>query len=181
MKLLQQVLLASVLWLGLGVAHAADISVELGPDPTNPVTPTMGNWMRFRSVIHNSGNAAVPGLVAWISLVDVTPGSEQPMDLEDWSAHKAVTGATLASGATLATEWPMRLIQSGDYRVVISATARNEQSVYTSPTLQFHVARKPVVESARILPVALGLPLFIGGVMAYRGWRRRRRDTRREP
>ena len=98
------------------------------------------------------------------------------MDLEDWSAHKAVAGATLAPGAALTTDWPMRLIQSGDYRVVISATDRNEQTVYTSPTLQFHVARKPVVESSRILPVAFGLPLLIGGIMTYRGWRQRRRN-----
>jgi len=97
------------------------------------------------------------------------------MDLEDWSAHKAVAGASLAPGAALSTDWPMHLIQSGDYRVMISAIDCNEHRVYTSPTLQFHVARKPVVESGRILPKAFGLPLLIGGVMAYRGWRQRRR------
>lgn len=161
------------LLLGVGTSQAADLSVELAPDQSNPVTPTMGDAMHFHSRIRNASGHPIAGLVAWISLVDVTPGREQPMDLEDWSAHKAVAGATLTPGAVLNTDWPMRLIQSGDYRVVISATDRNEHSVYTSPTLQFHVARKPVVESSRILPVAFGLPLLIGGVMTYRGWRRR--------
>jgi len=163
------------LLLAAGAAHADNLGIELEPDQTNPASPTMGDAMRFHSRIRNESGHPIEGLVAWISLVEVTPGREQPMDLEDWSAHKAVAGASLAPGAALTTDWPMRLIQSGDYRVVISATDRNEHSVYTSPTLQFHVARKPVVESSRILPVALGLPLLIGGVMTYRGWRQRRR------
>jgi len=79
----------------------------------------------------------------------------------------------LQSGAALQTQWPMRLIQSGDYRVVISATDRNNKTVFTSPTLQFHVAQKPVVESARILPVALGAPLLIGGLLGVQKFRRR--------
>ncbi len=176
MKPLRRYLLAALLplLLGLGTAQAADVSIDLEPDKTNPVTPTMGDSMHFHSRIRNTADRTIEGLVAWISLVEVTPGHEQPMDLEDWNAHKAVTGTTLAPSMPLTTDWPMRLIQSGDYRVVISATDRNEQAVYTSPTLQFHVARKPVVESSRILPVALGLPLLIGGAMVYRGWRQRR-------
>lgn len=92
------------------------------------------------------------------------------MDLEDWSAHKAITGAALAPGAKLKTVWPMRLIQHGDYRVVISVTDRNQNRVFTSPTVQFHVTRKPVVESSRILPVAFGLPFLITGLIGYRVW-----------
>jgi hypothetical protein len=173
MKPLQPLLLATLLLFGLGGAQAADIAIELNPDQANPAAPTMGDWMHFHSQIHNAGAQPIEGLVAWISLVEVTPGREQPMDLEDWSAHKAVSGATLAPGASLSTQWPLRLIQSGDYRVVISATDRNARTVYTSPMLEFHVAPKPVVESSRILPVALGLPLVIAGLMGYRGWRGR--------
>jgi len=64
----------------------------------------------------------------------------------------------------------MRLIQHGDYRVVISVTDRNQNRVFTSPTVQFHVTRKPVVESSRILPVAFGLPFLITGLIGYRVW-----------
>jgi hypothetical protein len=174
MKSLHQVLLATVLLVGLRAVQAANINVDLQPDKANPSNPTMGNWMHFHSEIHNSGAKPVEGLVAWISLVEVTSGHEQPMDLEDWSAYKAVPGTTLAPGASLTTDWPMRLIQSGDYRVVICVTDRNEQKVYTSPTLQFHIELRPVVEASRILPVALGVPLGMGVVMGYLGWHRRR-------
>ena len=166
-------LFAAMLLALSGHAPAANIDLQLQPDTSNPAHPTMGDWMHFNSVINNAGKQPIDGLVAWISLVEVTPGKEQPMDLEDWSAHKAVTGATLAPGKSLQTQWPMRLIQSGDYRVVISATDRNNKTVFTSPTIQFHVAQKPVVESARILPVALGIPLAIGGLLGFTRFRGR--------
>lgn len=56
---------------------------------------------------------------------------------------------------------------------MISVTDRNEDKVYTSPTVQFHVSRKPVVDSARILPVAIGMPLLLSGLTGYRIWRTR--------
>jgi hypothetical protein len=166
-------LFAAALMALNGLASAAGIDLQIQPDAANPSQPTMGDWMHFNSIVTNAGNQPIEGLVAWVSLVEVTPGKEQPMDLEDWSAHKAVTGTTLAPGAKLQTQWPMRLIQSGDYRVVISATDRDHKTVFTSPTIQFHVAQKPVVESRRILPVALGTPLFIGGLLGLQKFRGR--------
>jgi hypothetical protein len=170
-------LLAGFLLLSSSLVSAANLQLQLQPDPTNPGQPTMGDWMHFNSVIKNSGQQSIEGMVAWISLVEITPGKEQPMDLEDWSAHKAVTGTTLKSGETLQTQWPVRLIQNGDYRVVISATDRNNQTVFTSPTLQFHVAQKPVVESTHILPVALGIPLLIGGLLGTQKYRHRHKSN----
>lgn len=163
----------------IGCALAADslsgapLGITLQADPSNPSRPVMGDKMRFHSTITNTGTIPIEGLVGWISLVEVDPGHEQPMDLEDWSAHKAITGTTLKPGAELKTVWPMRLIQHGDYRVVISATDRNQHRVYTSSMLQFHVTRKPVVESSRILPVALGVPFLIGGLIGLRIWRQK--------
>ncbi len=170
-------LLAGALLLSGSLASAASLQLQLQADTANPAQPTMGDWMHFNSVISNTGQQPIEGLVAWISLVEVTPGKEQPMDLEDWSAHKAVTGTTLQPGATLNTQWPIRLIQSGDYRVVISTTDRNNKTVFTSPTLQFHVTQKPVVESTRILPVALGIPLLIGGLLGVQRYRRRHKAS----
>ena len=63
----------------------------------------------------------------------------------------------------------MGLIEIGAYPVTTSATDHNEHSAYTSSTSQIHLASKPAVEPSRILPLALGLPLLIGGSMAYRG------------
>ncbi|NOY82122.1 MAG: hypothetical protein GXP31_14085 [Kiritimatiellaeota bacterium] len=156
-------------WTPVGSASGtASFDIRLSPAPTNPEQPMMGDRLRFHSVIRNTGPKPVEGLTTWINLLEVDPGNEQPMDLEDWSAHKAVTRAELPPGKTLESEWLMRLIKRGVYRVVICVASRNRRRVFTSPTVEFRVTQKPVVQSRRILPVAFGVPLMIGLIMLLR-------------
>ncbi|ODU50520.1 MAG: hypothetical protein ABS92_02820 [Thiobacillus sp. SCN 63-374] len=167
-------LLLSLSLLGVGNAWAADsLNISLVPDQANSPSPQMGDWLKFHSVVSNPGTQSAHGIVAWISLVQVDPGQEQPVDLEDWSAHKAVTQAVLQPGQQVKVEWPMRLIQAGTYRVVISAVDRETGHVMTSPFVDFQVRRKPVVESLRILPVAFGIPTLLLGVVGWRRYRSR--------
>jgi hypothetical protein len=166
-------LLASV-----SAATQAPLALDLRPDDKNPSIPVMGDHLRFWSTITNTGTTHVEGLVAWISLVEIDPDNEQPVDLEDWSAQKAITGATLGPGQALRTEWPMRLIKGGDYRVVVSVTDRGSNTVFTSPTLQFHVRQKTVLQAGRVLPVAAGVPLLIIGVLVFHQTSQRLRKER---
>jgi hypothetical protein len=158
--------------LGLLVVCAAvqagSLRVELTPADSNPARPRMGDRMMFRTVIRNAGVSAVHGVLAWISLVRVDRGHEQPMDLEDWSARKAVTAARLEPGWSLVNEWPMRLIQAGTYRVVVSVVSRDSPRLAASRFAQFAVHAKPVVESRRILPVAGGIPLLLAALLVMR-------------
>ena len=162
------VMVALVLIAAASSAAEAPLILDLRPDDNNPSAPVMGDHLRFWSTIINTGADPIEGLVAWISLVEIDPGNEQPVDLEDWSAHKAVTGAALEPGQSLRTDWPMRLIKGGDYRVVVSVTDRGGRQVYTSPTSQFHVRQKPVIQGGRVLPVAASVPLLIIGMMIFR-------------
>lgn len=169
---------SSLLFLGLALwmpGRAAEpLAITLTPGQSHPVSPQMGDQLTFDTVITNPGGHPIHGLVAWISLVRVDPGHEQPMDLEDWSAHKAVARALLGPGERVDVTWPMRLIQAGAYRVVVSAMDQETGRVMTSPVLDFLVRPKPVVESRRILPVALGVPLILLGMLVSVGLRRRR-------
>jgi hypothetical protein len=153
-------------------AHATPLAIELSPSVTNPASPQMGEHLSFQSVIRNDGATPVEGVIAWLSLVQTDKGKEQPVDLEDWSAHKAVTVPTLAPGQTVQTDWPMRLIQAGNYRVVISAVSRTSAGLAASPFADFVVREKPVVESTRVLPVAFGLPGLLTLLLLLR-WRSR--------
>ncbi len=170
MKLLAFVV-ATGLALVVPAAFASPLTISLQPATTNPASPQMGDNLSFHSIIRNDGTAPVDGVIAWISLVQVDKGKEQPVDLEDWSAHKAVTAVDLEPNAIVETDWPMRLIQAGQYRVVISAASRSGSELTTSPFANFTVRQKPVVESLRILPIALGIPLVLAGAIV---WRRRR-------
>lgn len=144
------------------------LQVGLAPDPGNAASPRMGDRLRYLSTIRNAGPAPIRGLVAWLGLVQVDPGLEQPVDLEDWSAHKAITVPLLAPGQSVSTEWPMRLIAAGHYRVVVSVAAGGG-ALTPSPFVELAVRQKPVVESTRVLPVALGIPaLLVGGLLLRR-------------
>jgi hypothetical protein len=138
----------------------------------------MGDQLKFSSIIRNIGTVPAQGVVAWISLVEADLG--QPVDLEDWSAQKAVAQATLAPGGQIRVEWPMRPIQSAEHRVVISAAERNLSGIMTSPFLDLPVRRKPVVGSDRILPIAFVVPLAIGILMAWRIRRRYQASVRHD-
>lgn len=168
---LSALILAAGLALNASAAFASPLSVTVQSASTNLASPQMGDTLQFHSVIRNDGGAPIDGVIAWISLVQVDKGKEQPVDLEDWSAHKAVTAADLQPGGMIETDWPMRLIQAGHYRVVISAASRSGSQLTTSPFADFAVRQKAVVESERILPVALGIPLLLAGAMAWR-WKR---------
>jgi hypothetical protein len=170
MKIWKSLLIAifsTFLFVAVSGAAPSPVSLDLQPDEENPASPVMGNNLRFWSTIANAGESPIDGLVAWISLVEIDPGNEQPVDLEDWSAHKAVTGANLKPGQSLRTDWPMRLIKGGDYRVVVSVTDRGGHQVFTSPTIQFHVRQKSVLQAGRVLPVAAAIPFLILVLMVF--------------
>jgi hypothetical protein len=179
-KYLLLAMFTAVLFTAVAAAAQVPLALDLRPDDKNPEAPVMGDHLRFWSTITNTGATPVEGLVAWISLVEIDPGNEQPVDLEDWSAHKAVTGATLKPGQFLRTDWPMRLIKGGDYRVVISVTDRGGHKVFTSPTIEFHVRQKPVLQAGRVLPVAAAVPLLIIGLMVFNKTIQRRRNEQIE-
>jgi hypothetical protein len=160
-------------FLSAGAMASEPIGITVKPRPQNPASPRMGDQLTFESTISNASDQPAKGLVAWMSLVELTPDKEQPVDLEDWSAHKAETRAILAPGESIRLMWPMRLIKAGDYRLAISATQRNAGHITTSPVVDFHVQEKPVIESVRVLPVAFGVPLLLGGLLV---WRIRRRS-----
>jgi hypothetical protein len=162
------------LLLFVASASAAPLSITISAAPANQPAPRMGDRLSFHTVIRNDGATPADGVIAWISLIEVDEGKEQPVDLEDWSAHKAVTVRSLPPGGTLETEWPMRLIQAGHYRVVVSAATRTATELAASPFADFSVIQKPVVESQRVLPVAVGIPALIGVVMVWRHRRQRR-------
>jgi hypothetical protein len=150
---------------------AADLEIALTPAPENPLFPQMGDRLSFHSVIRNTGSASITGLIGWLSLIQTDAGNQQPVDLEDWSAHRAVAAASLAPGATVEDDWPMRLIEAGTFRVFVSAMSHEGTGPVASPVAEFIVREKPVLEPGRVLPVAFGLPALIAAALLWR-WRR---------
>jgi hypothetical protein len=164
-------LLAAAFAVMAAAASAGELSVDLRGAPANPARPQMGDRLSFRSVLRNEGSAPVSRVMVWISLIRIDPGNEQPVDLEDWSAQKAVTADSLPVGGTIEAAWSLRLIQGGAYRLMVAAYSQDGGRTAFGPATEFTVREKPVVQARRVLPVALGFPLVIATVMLWR-WRR---------
>lgn len=56
--------------------------------PAGPLQ--MGDVPVFTGKVTNQGTKTLNSLVIYLSLVSLMPGREHPVDLEDWSAQKAI-------------------------------------------------------------------------------------------
>jgi hypothetical protein len=121
----------------------------------------MGDRPVFKGVVKNSGHRDLQGLVVYLSLVSLKPGHEHPVDLEDWSAQKAIRIDKMMPGETHKQDWPMRLIQSGRFGVALTVVDSLENRPIVSELVPFDIQTKPTVASNRILPVAIGEPLLL--------------------
>ena len=159
---------AALLGLLLSAAAAADpVAIEVAPSADNPSSPKMGDRLSFHTVLRNDGSEPVDGLILWMTLLKTDRGDEQPMDLEDWSAQKAISVSQLAPGATAEADWSLRLIQAGQYRLAIGVVPAGADHPVTSRFIDVRVRQKPTVESARILPVSLGVPMLLAVALLW--------------
>jgi hypothetical protein len=136
----------------------------------------MGDTPSFRGFVTNSGNQSVKGLIVYLSLVSLAPGNEQPVDLEDWSAQKALRINLLDPGATVSQNWNMRLIQAGKFGAALTVVNPRENRPVISDLIPFDVVPKPTLALGRVLPVSIGEPLMLLillGLFTYSRSRRR--------
>ena len=147
-----------------------NISVFLeAPDP--PLQ--MGDLPVFKGEVTNQGTNVLKSLVVYLSLVYLQPGQEHPVDLEDWSAQKAIRIDQLAPGQTITREWQMRLIKSGPFGASLTIVDPLSDQPRISPLAKFDIAPKPTVIAGRIFPVAIGIPLLLVGLFFFI-WQTRR-------
>lgn len=137
-------------------------------------TMKMGDTPSFIGTITNIGQQPLEGLVVYLSLVSLKPGNEHPVDLEDWSAQKAVRIDRLSPGESSTHTWGMRLIQAGKFGIALTVVDPQEKRPVVSDLAPFDVNPKPTLASTRVLPVAIGEPLLLLTLLgAQRGIRRK--------
>jgi hypothetical protein len=131
----------------------------------------MGDTPNFLGAVTNLGRQPAQGLVVYLSLVFLAPGDEHPVDLEDWSAQKAVRLDRLNPGATDFRNWGMRLIAAGKYGVALTVVDPREPRPIVSDLVPFEIQPKATLVAGQVLPVAIGEPLLIvlllGGMVFY--------------
>jgi hypothetical protein len=152
-------------------ASAANhIGVSINPPD---ILANMGDKITYTGTITNNSNRAVNNIIAYISLANVTRGKEAPLDLEDWSANKAIKVSTILPHETYEGKWPMRLIDSGNYVAYITVVDKNDNVPISSAMSHLGIKRILRLNPNNVLPVAFGEPLFLGMVFMLLAFKRR--------
>ena len=121
----------------------------------------MGDTPVFKGAVKNTGTETLDGLVVYLSLVSLEKGNEHPVDLEDWSAQKAVRIERLLPGEINRQQWPMRLISAGNFAVAQTVVSAGTTKPVISNLVEFNIQPKQLISSTRILPVVIGEPILI--------------------
>ncbi len=152
-------------------SSSAPVKIE---SPSTPLSGTAGQYVNLPATITNTSGKPVNDLVAYVTLVEITSGQQAPVDLEDWSAHRAVTFGSLAPGETKNASWDLRLIKGGEYIVYAAAIAKDSSQAAVGSEIPLSVTAQKNLNPGGVLPVALGVPMLVGtALFAPLFWRRK--------
>ena len=151
---------------------ASRITVSIDPPS---IQANMGDKITYTGTITNNSDSAVNNIIAYISLANITQGKESPMDLEDWSANKAIKVDIIPPHGTYEGKWPMRLIDSGSYLAYITVVDKNDNIPISSAMSRLGIKRILRLNPNNVLPVALGEPVVIGACFLLIALKRRKR------
>lgn len=126
---------------------------------------TAGQYVKLPAKITNTSGKPVRDVVAYVTLVEVTKGQKAPVDLEDWSAHRAVTIGSLAPGQSRDTSWSLRLIKGGDYVVYANAIDKGSSRAAVGQEVPLTVTAHKNLNPGGVLPVAIGVPILAGAAL----------------
>ncbi|MBA2714236.1 MAG: hypothetical protein H0U55_11885 [Rubrobacteraceae bacterium] len=141
---------------------------------TKKISGTAGQYVKLPAKITNISNRPVKDAVAYTSLVDVTKGQQAPVDLEDWSAHRAITISSLAPGQSRDVSWSLRLVKGGNYTVYANAIVQGSTRASVGQEVPLFVQTKQNLNPGGVLPVALGVPILAGAALIGPVFLRRR-------
>jgi hypothetical protein len=139
------------------------------------IQANMGDKITYTGTITNNSDNVANNIIAYISLVNVTKGQESPMDLEDWSANKAIKVDAIPPHGTYEGKWPIRLIDSGSYVSYITVVDKNDNIPISSVMSRLEIKRILRLNPNNVLPVALGEPLLLGIVFVVISFRGRKK------
>ncbi len=96
------------------------------------------------------------------------------MDLEDWSANKAIKIGRIPPYGSYKSQWPISLIDSGSYVAYITVVDKNGNSPLISGMSRLEIKRILRLNPHNILPVAFGEPAVLGFIFLLVDFRRRK-------
>jgi uncharacterized membrane protein len=134
------------------------------------VSTRIGESFGFDSEIRNTGTRPRSGIVASLNVVGLSSGIY--VDPEDWSEDRTKFLSPLAPGESTSVGWNVKAVTGGRAAIyVVVLPGRSEPAV--SPAMDVRISETKDLNSGGVLPLALGVPAFLGAIALL--VRRRRR------
>jgi hypothetical protein len=167
------VAVAAAAGAGAGAAAAggpARVSVSVD---RKLIATTLGHKFRFRSTFTNRGPAAAAGLIAHLNILSLH--SDVYVDPEDWSSHRTRYLGPIPRGGAVTVTWPMEAVNHGSFAVYVTLVPDSgaPRPPAIGPAIKVAVADRRSLDAGGIVPLALGVPAFLGLLLV--GVRARRR------
>jgi hypothetical protein len=126
------------------------------------ISTGLGNEFGFRTTIANRAATATPALVAHLNILSLR--GEVYVDPEDWSTQRTQFLGTIPAGASRTLAWKLKAVNGGSLAAYVAVLPQSNPSraPTASPTVRIIVAERKTLNSGGILPLALGVPAFVG-------------------
>jgi hypothetical protein len=149
---------------GFGATQTASlfhITLTIAGEPVKT-----GDHAVVTATVTNIATQPVSGATLLLGLVDLRPGQTVPLGLETWTTDpESVALPPLAPGASAAATWRLVMIQPGLLGVYASAMAGANGPVDSGMVTVLPIREKRALNPANVLPVALGEPLLLTGLL----------------
>jgi hypothetical protein len=163
-----------ILCVTLAVVEPAGASnhITVGIEPT-AISTSLGDKFSLHSVVSNHGTSTASGLIAHLNVLSLRSGVY--IDPEDWSSHRTRYLPPIRAGGSLTIDWTLQAVNSGSIGVYVAVLQQNGVPIppTTGPTLRVSIAHRKTLNSGGILPLALGIPGFLGALVVALRLRRR--------
>ncbi len=151
------VLLLLVGLAAAGTAAGGTTSIRVVTAPTS-VQTSIGHTFILRTTITNEAGSPADNLIAHLNVLSLD-GSAY-IDPEDWSSKRTRYLDHIPARHSVTLTWKLQAVNSGSVGVYVAVlTSRGEaHPPVVGPTVRVAIARRQTLNSAGILPLALGIP-----------------------
>lgn len=161
---------AALLVAGPSEAAVPTVSVEV--DRT-AIETDIGQTFAIRTTIRNGGSTPATGFVAHLNVLALRSGIY--VDPEDWSTTRTRFLSPIPAGGSTTQTWRVTGVHSGAigvYVAVLHTSGQGRPAV--TRTVRVDIAARATVDAGGVVPIALGVPAFLGALIVAVGLRRRR-------
>lgn len=150
----------ALLLVGTPVAHGAN-RLAVSNDRT-AITTKLGYKFVFHSTISNRGATSASDLVAHLNVLDLSGAVY--VDPEDWSSQRTRYLDPIPAGGSTTLSWRLNAVNAGTIGVYVAVLPRSGAPVppTAGPTVRVAIRDRRALNAGGILPLALGIPGFLG-------------------